>query len=135
MNLGIRELNESDYEDVLVRWWKDWGWKKAPQKKFLPDNGKGGLMVTLEDKPVCAGFIYFASNADVAWVEWIVSDRNIKENRDEALNYLLETLIGYCEELGVEYLFSNNNNQNLINKFLNLGFIKGSQTTELIKKI
>ncbi len=95
MNLGIRELNESDYEDVLVRWWKDWGWKEAPQKKFLPDNGKGGLMVTLEDKPVCAGFIYFASNADVAWVEWIVSDRNIKENRDEALNYLLETLIGY----------------------------------------
>ena len=29
----------------------------------------------------------------------------------------------------------NGNNQNLINKFLNLGFIKGSQTTELIKKI
>ena len=135
MEFSIRKLNPSDYEDVLKGWWKDWGWKEAPQKNFLPENGEGGLMVMLEDKPVCAGFIYFGSNADVAWVEWIISDRNIKENRNEALNYLLETLIAYCKESGVEYVFSNNNNQNLINKFLNLGFIKGSQTTELIKKI
>ena len=133
MDFSIRKLKTSDYNDVLVGWWKDWGWQ-APAQDFLPENGEGGLMVLDKGTPVCAGFLYI-TNSSVAWVEWIVSDRNIKENRDEALNYLLETLIGYCEELGVEYLFSNNNNQNLINKFLNLGFIKGSQTTELIKKI
>ena len=135
MEFNIRALNSSDYDKVLVGWWKDWGWKTAPAKDFLPENGEGGLMVMLGNKPVCAAFIYLSSNADVAWIEWVVSDKNIKENRNEALNYLIEALILYCKELDMKYVFSNNNNQHLIKKFLNLGFIKGSQTTELIKKI
>ena len=52
MDFSIRKLNPSDYEDVLVGWWKDWGWQ-APAKDFLPDNGEGGMMVLLEDRPVC----------------------------------------------------------------------------------
>ena len=34
MEFGIRKLNPSDYEDVLVKWWKDWGWQ-APAKDFF----------------------------------------------------------------------------------------------------
>ena len=26
MEFNIRKLNPSDYDDVLVGWWKDWGW-------------------------------------------------------------------------------------------------------------
>jgi hypothetical protein len=42
MELYIRELNETDYDEILVGWWKDWGWS-APPKDFLPRDGKGGI--------------------------------------------------------------------------------------------
>ena len=43
MEFNIKELNPSDYEDVLVGWWKDWDWQPPP-KDFLPNDGVGGLM-------------------------------------------------------------------------------------------
>jgi hypothetical protein len=133
MEFSIRKLNPSDYKDVLVGWWKDWGWQ-APAKDFLPDNGEGGLMVMVDDKPVCAGFIYI-SNSKVAWVEWIISDKKHKKKRKEAINLLLDKLIFTCKNLNMKYIFATNDNKNLINTFINKGFRKGSITTELIKKI
>jgi len=135
MEFNIRQLNPSDYDDILVGWWKDWGWKEAPAKDFLPNDGQGGVIVFDNDTPVCAGFLYVGSNAQVAWIEWIVSNKKVKENRKEALNYLLESLILYCKELNMKYVFASNNNIHLINRFEELGFIKGSTSTELIKKI
>ena len=134
MDFSIRKLNPSDYEDVLVGWWKDWGWQ-APAKDFLPDNGEGGMMVLLEDRPVCAGFIYLTSNANIAWIEWIISDKNYKEDRSKAISLLLDTLILTSKKIKIKYVFATNDNKNLINTFINKGFRKGSITTELIKKL
>jgi len=132
MEFNIRKLNPSDYDDVLVGWWKDWGWE-APAKDFLPEDGEGGLMVLDDIKPVCAGFLYI-SNSKVAWVEWIISDKNYK-NKDKALNLLLDTLILTSENLNMKYIFATNDNKSLIKRFVGKGFQKGSITTELIKVI
>ena len=59
------QLNK-DYP-TLVKWWEDWGWE-APSKDFLPDNGKGGIMILDGDVPICAGFTY-VTNSKVAWVD------------------------------------------------------------------
>ena len=134
MDFSIRKLNPSDYDDVLVGWWKDWGWQ-APAKDFLPDNGEGGMMVLLGDRPVSAAFIYLPSNANIAWIEWIISDKNYKEDRSKAISLLLDTLILTSEKIKIKYVFATNNNKNLINTFINKGFRKGSITTELIKKL
>ena len=75
MDFSIRKLEPSDYEDVLVGWWKEWGWQ-APAQDFLPENGEGGLMVMVDNKPVCAGFMYI-TNSKVSWVDWIISDNKI----------------------------------------------------------
>ena len=72
----IRPLQENDYDEILVKWWEDWGWE-PPQKDFLPDNGKGGIMVLDGDIPICAGFMY-VTNSRVAWVDWIVSIKQFK---------------------------------------------------------
>ncbi len=64
MEFDIRKLNSTDYDEVLVGWWKDWGWE-PPAKDFLPDDGEGGFLVLDEDIPVCAGFIY-VTNSKVA---------------------------------------------------------------------
>ena len=39
MEFNIRKLNSTDYDSVLVGWWKDWGWE-LPAKDFLPDDGE-----------------------------------------------------------------------------------------------
>lgn len=134
MGMLVRKLNENDYDDILVKWWSDWGWD-APNKDFLPDNGTGGLIVFDGEDPVCAGFIY-ATNSKVAWVEWIVSSKTYrkKPNRREALDLLIYTLTSLCKNTDVKYVFSNNDNKNLIESFMRIGFKKGStNSTELIK--
>ena len=44
MIFDIRPLELDDYDTILVDWWKDWGWT-PPTRDFLPDNGKGGMIV------------------------------------------------------------------------------------------
>ena len=131
MEFNIRKLNPSDYEDVLVKWWKDWNFE-PPSKSFLPDQGKGGLMVLLNEKPVCAGFIYF-TNSKVSWIEWIISDKKHRVKRKECLRMLIENLTSVSKKNGMEYIFANNNNRFLIDTYLNLDFKKGNISTELIK--
>ena len=131
MEFNIRKLNPSDYEDVLVKWWKDWNFE-PPSKSFLPDQGEGGLMVLLNEKPVCAGFIYF-TNSKVSWIEWIISDKKHRVKRKECLRMLIENLTSVSKKNGMEYIFANNNNRFLIDTYLNLDFKKGNISTELIK--
>ena len=66
----IKQLEEGDYEKILVNWWNDWGWE-PPKKDFLPEDGKGGMIIYDGDIPVCAGFIY-VTNSKVAWVQALV---------------------------------------------------------------
>jgi hypothetical protein len=136
MSFIIRPLNENDYEDILVKWWKDWGMNPI-ERDFLPDGGMGGIMVLDKEEPVCAGFIY-TTNSKVSWVNWIISNENYrkKPQRKEAIKLLLSNLVKECKKNGSKYIFSNNNSNNLIEYFVNDGFIKGcTNSTELIKMI
>ena len=97
MALDVRTLVESDYDNILTKWWDDWGWE-SPQKDFLPDNGTGGVMVLDGEEPICAGFIY-VTNSSVAWVDWIVSSKTYrkKPQRQQAIGLLIETLTNICK--------------------------------------
>ena len=96
MEFNINELNPSDYDEVLVNWWKEWGWTPPP-KEFLPEDGQGGIMVSYKNKPVCAGFVYF-TNSKVSWVEWIISDKNVdKKLRHNAVQFLIGVLTNACK--------------------------------------
>jgi hypothetical protein len=134
MGILVRQLNANDYDDILVKWWNDWG-LDAPARDFLPDDATSGLIVFDGDEPVCAGFIY-TMNAKVTWVEWIISSRTYRKKpaRKECLDLLIYTLTHVCKIKGAKYVFSNNNNKHLIEVFTNSGYIKGcTNSTELIK--
>lgn len=134
MELTIRQLNETDYDTILLKWWTDWGWK-APEKDFLPDNGKGGLIVYDEEEPVCAGFIYM-TNSKVAWVDWIISSKEYrkKPHRKEALKALVEALTSVSKDAGSGYGYALIKNKSLIEVYESLGYTKGdSYTSEMIK--
>ena len=134
MELYVRELNENDYEDILVGWWKQWGWV-APKRDFLPNNGKGGIIVYDEDVPVCAGFMYI-TNSKAAWVDWIISNKEYtkKPQRNDAIKLLVSALTNICEKSGNKYIYALIKSESLINIYQDIGYVKGSTyTTEMIK--
>ena len=87
--MNIRRLTDKDW-DTLVSWWSNWPKWKAPVKDFLPENGKGGLIVEINDTPVVAGFIYL-TNSKTALLEWIVSNPKYRESDRKAAIELLIT--------------------------------------------
>jgi hypothetical protein len=134
--LIIRKLNDTDYDYILSLWWKDWRWT-PPLKNFLPDNGKGGVIIFDKDVPICAGFLYI-TNSDVCWVDWIISSRTYtnKPIRKQAIKLLIETLTIAAKDIGFKYCYSLIKNESLINAYQELGFIKGSKySIELIKSL
>jgi len=133
-SLDIRLLKDTDYQEILVGWWNDWKWE-APAKDFLPEDGKGGLMIMDGDEPVCAGFTY-VTNSKVAWVDWIISSKTYrkKPQRKEAINLLIETLTNVCKNSGSKYCYALIKNQSLVNIYKELGYTKGdSYVGEMIK--
>jgi hypothetical protein len=136
MELYVKELNETDYEDILVGWWKQWGWE-PPQRDFLPNNGKGGIIVYEGDTPICAGYMYI-TNSKVSWVDWIISNKEYtkKPQRRDAIKLLVSTLTEICRTTGSKYVYALIKNQSLIKTYNELGYIKGdSYTSEMIKAL
>ena len=136
MIFDIRPLELDDYDTILVDWWKDWGWT-PPTRDFLPDNGKGGMIVFDGDIPVCAGYIYL-TNSGVAWVDWIISDKNYKdkESRKEGIKYLIQALTEICKQLNFKYCYALINHKGLIKTYEDLGYIKADNyNQELIKQL
>lgn len=134
MEFNIRQLNSSDYDDVLLKWWDDWGWE-APPKDFLPNNAESGLIVMDNNIPICAGFIY-TTNSKVAWVDWIISNKEYrkKPQRSEAIKKLIEVLTDVCDSRGYKYVYALIKHNSLIDTYKSLGYIKGdSYTSEMIK--
>lgn len=134
MSMKVKSLKEGDYENILSKWWEDWGWQR-PEKDFLPDDGKGGVMVYDGDTPVCAGFIY-VTNSSVAWVDWIVSSRTYrkKPQRKQAIKLLIESLTNICKSSGYKYSYALIKHKGLIESYENLGYNKGdSYVGEMIK--
>ena len=134
MNLSIRALNETDYDEILIKWWKDWKWE-PPLRDFLPDNGKCGIMVMDGDIPVCAGFVYI-TNSSACWIDWIISSREyrVKPNRKQAIKLLISSLTSVAEKSGGKYGYALIKNKSLIEAYESVGYIKGdSYSSEMIK--
>jgi hypothetical protein len=133
-SLIVRALKEDDYEKILTKWWRQWGWR-APMRDFLPADGTGGIMVLDGDVPVCAGFMYI-TNSKVAWVDWIISNKEYtdRSTRKQALKTLVETLTNMSKSTGAKYVYALIKNESLIKTYEDVGYLKGdSYTHEMIK--
>ena len=135
MSFTCRLLNDSDYENTLVKWWKDWRWE-PPLKDMLPQNGTCGVIVSKGDVDICAGFI-FLTNSKVAHVEYIISNFEYKDkDRKEAIEFLIEALSVIAIDRDYKYIFTSLKNNSLIERYENCGYKKGSTgCTEMIKVI
>jgi len=129
-----RKLVESDYEQ-LKEWWHEWGWVDPPTLDLLPENGKGGIMISQDGVNICAGFIYEVSNANIAWFTFPISNKILnKKLRGTALEFMVLGVIEICKQKGYKYIYSNLRNPSMIQHQVNNGFVRtGNNFTELIK--
>tara|TARA_R100001163_G_C5067826_1_gene207261 strand:- start:3535 stop:3945 length:411 start_codon:yes stop_codon:yes gene_type:complete len=136
MEFNWRLLEEGDYENTLVQWWKDWRWPSPPPKGILPDEGLGGIMVMKGDVDVCAGFVCF-TNSEIAWVVWVVSNFNYKnKDRKKAVNLTIDTLSLIAKDKGYNYVFTSVGNKSLQKRYEECGYnIASRDCVEMIKKI
>tara|TARA_R110000796_G_scaffold59695_6_gene137775 strand:+ start:1720 stop:2121 length:402 start_codon:yes stop_codon:yes gene_type:complete len=132
--LNIRKLTEKDW-DTLVSWWDNWPEWEAPVKDFLPDNGKGGLIVEINDVPVVAGFIYL-TNSKTALLEWIVSNPKYREtDRKDAIELLITGSENLVKSLDYKYLFAVMQHKGLIKIHEKLGWKADAKHSYELTKI
>jgi hypothetical protein len=131
--MDVRLITEDDYENILKPWWKFWRFK-GPAFDMLPING--GIMLSEDGVDICAGFVYL-TNSKTAWVEWIVSNPDVKD-RDKRKHYLLtliNTLTKVAQEKGNKYIYTSLKNQSLINLYKEAGYQKGSKDCQEMIKV
>lgn len=135
MDFTIRLLKDSDYDDTIAGWWKDWG-GLAPPKDSLPLNGTGGFMVSKGGVDICAGFAYF-TNSGIAFCEFVVSNFNYREeDRKQAIETLIDTISEASRNAGYKYMWVSSFNKNLVKRYEACGYIKTQEDcVEMIKKL
>jgi hypothetical protein len=103
---------------------------------MLPEEGKGGVMISKDGVEICAGFVYF-TNSKTAWIEFIVSNFHYRENdRHEALEFLINVLIEMIKENGnFKYIYTSLKSKSLIDRYSNCGFQKGDSNCQEMVKI
>lgn len=127
--MNTRAITETDY-NMFTEWWKFFRFP-APPTDILPNNGMGGIVVQKGDVDICAGFLYL-TNSKIAWIEYIVSNPDYrKEDRKEAIRHLISELCLIGKEQGYRIFYTSVANENLINRFKEVGFHAGSKATEL----
>jgi len=135
MKLNIRRLKEEDWV-ILTEWWSAWSEWVTPSKEFLPDNGKGGLMVEKNGEPVIAGFLYL-TNSKAVLLEWIISDPEYRDkDRKNALELLITGAENVCKDLGYKYMFSIGRNKQLMETHKKLGWeVDSKPSHEIVKTL
>ena len=133
--MEYRIAKYSDYE-MLKEWWRFWRFP-IPPIVTLPqedDENFSGVIACENNKNIACGFLY-KTNSALCWLEYIVTNPNTSsEERNLGIKTVIEQLSIKAKELGYEAIFSSIKNENLINKYKELGFIEGSKgTTEMIK--
>jgi hypothetical protein len=99
-------------------------------------NGTGGLMVCKGDTPIAAGFLYL-TNSKVAWLDWIVSNPEYREDdRKDSLALLVDSLEKVAINEGCSTIISITRNKSLMDIHSKLGYtIDDNPSYEISKKI
>lgn len=134
--MQVRKIKHEDYDNILVKWWRQWRWV-PPVRDILPEDATAGFIVYDEDIPVVAGFLY-DTNSKIAWVEWVISNFEYKDRdkRKEAISMLLTYLEALAKAKGKKVAYSLLKNKGLISAYQEQGYqISEKGYTEMIKVI
>jgi len=115
-----RKFDISKDYDILSSWWRAHD-SFPPKREHLSPIG---IVVEVEGKPVCAGFLY-NTDSKICVFEFVVCDPEAsKENRHDALNHLIETIQKLAKELEYTLIYTSINIESYIKKLEKAGFVE-----------
>lgn len=132
-HLQIRLTQKKDYHE-LYDWWMWHRWSNPPTLELL-DDLKFGVMISLGEENICAGFLYFTNAKAFGLLEFIVSSYKVKDKmvRSDALKLLIYSLCDIAKKKDIKALFSSVRHESLIQHYKDCGFIITSKNSnELI---
>ena len=93
---------DKDYQ-YLVKWWNQYEFGVVP-KKCLPPQG---IIVEVDNQPICAGGLYRCVDSNFGVMEWIVANKeaNLKVTH-KALNLCIQEIIKLAKEYNIELIYS-----------------------------
>lgn len=130
--MTIKAIQDGDYENILTKWWLDWGFQVPPPRDSLPDTS---YIAFDGDIPVCFCSLYL-TNSSMAWVTWLLSNKEYrkKPHRKYIMNVMIEAVSRLALDNGCPIIYTVSNNRFAVEAFQNAGFKKtSSNATELIK--
>jgi hypothetical protein len=114
---------QHDYA-LLKSWWEQRSYP-AQEPEFLPPTG---LIISHEGADICAGFL-FKTDAKIAVLGHVVSTSKSVDKilRSEALDHLIESLVGHAKECGFAVVTCSSNIPRLNERYEALGFSKSDE--------
>ena len=93
---------DKDY-DTLVKWWTQWEFGIVP-KDMLPEDG---VIVSVDDKPICAAGIYLYPKTALALMEWVVTDKDSNlRKRHKALKMCIDSIMNLAKKRGAKLVYT-----------------------------
>ena len=93
---------DKDY-DTLVMWWTQWEFGIVP-KDMLPVDG---VIVSVDDKPICAAGIYLYPKTSLALMEWVVTDKDSNlRKRHKALKMCIDSIMDLAKKRGAKLVYT-----------------------------
>lgn len=118
-----RNIDLSKDYDTICAWWTAHG-SFPPKPEHLAPIG---VMVEIDRKPVCAGFLY-NTDSKICVFEFVVSNPEAsKKDRDECLRHLIDRIKGLAKELGYTLIYTSVNIEAYISKLKDAGFIEADK--------
>jgi hypothetical protein len=132
--MRLEKINlDEDYPE-FVKWWESYDFPSAAPKSILSVHY--GLKVTDGSRALVAGWLYPAIDARIAWVGWLISNRQAeKEERSQAIDMLLVGLESLAYDSGIEIMYTPAKVPSLMKRLEKLGHIPCDMKTNLFAKV
>lgn len=132
MNFSLRQVNlETDYP-LISEWFMGHDIQPLPKHAL----STSGFIVEADLKPLCAIWVY-TTNSSLALVRCGISDpKSNKESRNKGLDTLLDHVVKWSKEQGIDALFLESNIPNVLKRAERHGFnITGSNMTHTMRRL
>jgi hypothetical protein len=120
--VNLRKYKTSDYAE-LTQWWKAHS-HPVMDESAIPSEG---IIVSENGLNVCMGFIYLASNANLAQIAWITTNPELSlRKRYNAVNLFMDGCVSYINSLNVKNVMCFTDSYAMAKMFNRKGFRVGN---------
>lgn len=116
--ISVERFIPGKHYETISKWWLQQKWPSVPLS-HLPATG---IVVTLDEKPAAAVWIYKTDSA-FCWIEYIVADPQVRgEARDSVLSVLISSAKLSAQLLGFQTVHMSIRHQSLAKRIEAKGF-------------